>query len=166
RQASAVAVEPEQQRHDSGHKSHAVNNFFHADKFCNAHKHSKAKLHCQRVAVCGDGALRRGADAPLAMTAARKQSFQVAVILLCVAQLTAGLKCVCPLCANHTCETATDGACWNSVMLIDGKEETVKSCLSPSEMKGQVFCYSSRNVSKRSCCFTDFCNNETLHLHR
>lgn len=50
-------------------------------------------------------------------------------------------------------------------MLIDGKEETVKSCLSPSEMKGQVFCYSSRNVSKRNCCFTDFCNNETLHLH-
>ena len=50
-------------------------------------------------------------------------------------------------------------------MLVEGKEETVKSCLSPSEMKGQVFCYSSRNVSKRSCCFTDFCNNETLHLH-
>lgn len=77
----------------------------------------------------------------------------------------AGLKCVCQLCANHTCETTADGACWNSVMLIDGKEETVKSCLSPSEMKGQVFCYSSRNVSKRNCCFTDFCNNETLHLH-
>lgn len=76
-----------------------------------------------------------------------------------------GLKCVCQLCANRTCETAADGACWNSVMLIDGKEETLKSCLSPSEMKGQVFCYSSRNVSKRSCCFTDFCNNETLHLH-
>uniref|UniRef100_A0A8C6Q0B9 Activin receptor type-1C n=1 Tax=Nothobranchius furzeri TaxID=105023 RepID=A0A8C6Q0B9_NOTFU len=76
-----------------------------------------------------------------------------------------GLRCVCPLCANHTCDTAAEGACWNSVMLIDGKEETVKSCLSPSEMKGQVFCYSSRNVSKRSCCFTDFCNNETLHLH-
>uniref|UniRef100_A0A673CMW7 Activin receptor type-1C n=1 Tax=Sphaeramia orbicularis TaxID=375764 RepID=A0A673CMW7_9TELE len=62
-------------------------------------------------------------------------------------------------------ETSADGACWNSVMLIDGKEETVQSCLSPSEMKGQVFCYSSRNVSKRNCCFTDFCNNETLHLH-
>lgn len=76
-----------------------------------------------------------------------------------------GLKCVCQLCTNHTCETAADGACWNSVMLIDGKEETVKSCLSPSEMKGQVFCYSSRNVSKRNCCFTDFCNNETLYLH-
>uniref|UniRef100_A0A3Q3BMV0 Activin receptor type-1C n=1 Tax=Haplochromis burtoni TaxID=8153 RepID=A0A3Q3BMV0_HAPBU len=76
-----------------------------------------------------------------------------------------GLKCVCQLCANNTCETAADGACWNSVMLIDGKEEAVKSCLSPSEMKGQVFCYSSRNVSKRNCCFTDFCNNETLHLY-
>lgn len=76
-----------------------------------------------------------------------------------------GLKCVCQLCINHTCETSSDGACWNSVMLIEGKEETVKSCLSPLEMKGQVFCYSSRNVSKRSCCFTDFCNNETLHLH-
>lgn len=76
-----------------------------------------------------------------------------------------GLKCVCQLCANHTCETTADGACWNSVMLIDGKEEAVKSCLSPSEMKGQVFCYSSRNVSKRNCCFTDFCNNETLRLH-
>ncbi|XP_028446254.1 activin receptor type-1C [Perca flavescens] len=50
-------------------------------------------------------------------------------------------------------------------MLIDGKEETDKSCLSPSKLKGQVFCYSSRNVSKRNCCFTDFCNNETLHLH-
>lgn len=78
---------------------------------------------------------------------------------------SSGLKCVCQLCINHTCETSSDGACWNSVMLIEGKEETVKSCLSPSEMKGQVFCYSSRNVSKRSCCFTDFCNNETLHLH-
>lgn len=80
-------------------------------------------------------------------------------------QCLSGLKCVCQLCANNTCETAADGACWNSVMLIDGKEEAVKSCLSPSEMKGQVFCYSSRNVSKRNCCFTDFCNNETLHLY-
>ncbi|CAB1328429.1 unnamed protein product, partial [Coregonus sp. 'balchen'] len=77
----------------------------------------------------------------------------------------ATLKCVCQLCANNTCETGADGACWNSVMLINGKEEAVKSCLSPAEMRGQVFCYSSRNVSKRNCCFTDFCNNETLHLH-
>nr|XP_019945177.1 PREDICTED: activin receptor type-1C isoform X2 [Paralichthys olivaceus] len=99
------------------------------------------------------------------MTCSGKRSVQAALILVCVAQLTAGLKCVCQLCANHTCETTSDGACWNSVMLIDGTEETVKSCLSPIEMKGQVFCYSSRNVSKRNCCFTDFCNNETLHLH-
>ncbi|XP_055070781.2 activin receptor type-1C isoform X2 [Misgurnus anguillicaudatus] len=88
-----------------------------------------------------------------------------AVLLLFIfAQVTAGLKCVCQLCVNQTCETDADGACWNSVMLINGKEEAVKSCLSPSELKGQMFCYSSRNVSKRNCCFTDFCNNETLHL--
>lgn len=79
--------------------------------------------------------------------------------------VVSALKCVCQLCANNTCETGADGACWNSVMLINGKEEAVKSCLSPAEMRGQVFCYSSRNVSKRNCCFTDFCNNETLHLH-
>uniref|UniRef100_A0A8C2H2S3 Activin receptor type-1C n=1 Tax=Cyprinus carpio TaxID=7962 RepID=A0A8C2H2S3_CYPCA len=74
------------------------------------------------------------------------------------------LKCVCHLCVNHTCETEAEGACWNSVMLINGKEKAVKSCMSPSQLKGQVFCHSSRNVSKRNCCFTDFCNNETLHL--
>ncbi|KAM9803007.1 activin receptor type-1C isoform 3-T3 [Syngnathus typhle] len=49
-------------------------------------------------------------------------------------------------------------------MLVDGREETLKSCLSPSQMRGQVFCYSSPNVSKRNCCFSDFCNNETLRL--
>ena len=75
------------------------------------------------------------------------------------------LKCVCRLCENDTCETSADGACWNSVMLIDGKEETDKSCLS-AEKKNQVYCYSSRNVSKRNCCFTDFCNNENLHLYQ
>ncbi len=85
-------------------------------------------------------------------------------ILICSSFFSA-LKCVCHLCVNHTCETEAEGACWNSVMLINGKEEAVKSCLSPSELKGQVFCYSSRNVSKRNCCFTDFCNNETLHLN-
>uniref|UniRef100_A0A8D0A1I3 Activin receptor type-1C n=1 Tax=Sander lucioperca TaxID=283035 RepID=A0A8D0A1I3_SANLU len=89
------------------------------------------------------------------------------ILLLCLLLIVIelSLRCVCQLCANHTCETTADGACWNSVMLIDGKEETDKSCLSPSKLKGQVFCYSSRNVSKRNCCFTDFCNNETLHLH-
>ncbi|XP_008326948.1 activin receptor type-1C isoform X2 [Cynoglossus semilaevis] len=99
------------------------------------------------------------------MTCTGKQNFLAALVLLSVVRLTTGLRCVCQLCTDHVCETGSDGACWNSVMLIDGKEETVKSCLTPSEMKGQVFCYSSRNVSKRNCCFTDFCNNETLHLH-
>ncbi|XP_049583851.1 activin receptor type-1C isoform X2 [Syngnathus scovelli] len=75
-----------------------------------------------------------------------------------------GLKCVCQLCDSQVCETSGDGACWNSVMLVDGREETLKSCLSPSQMRGQVFCYSSPNVSKRNCCFSDFCNNETLRL--
>ncbi|KAM9805063.1 activin receptor type-1C [Neosynchiropus ocellatus] len=98
------------------------------------------------------------------MTCAGTRSFQAALVLLSVAHLTAALKCVCQLCDNQVCETAADGACWSSVMLIDGKEEVDKSCLSPSEMKGQVFCYSSANVSKRNCCFTDFCNNETLRL--
>lgn len=98
------------------------------------------------------------------MTCPAKSSIQAALVFLSVAHLVAALKCVCQLCANYTCETSADGACWNSVMLIDGKEEAVKSCLTPSEMRGQLFCYGSRNVSKRNCCFTDFCNNETLHL--
>ncbi|XP_061547683.1 activin receptor type-1C isoform X1 [Phycodurus eques] len=98
------------------------------------------------------------------MTRPGKQSLNALWILLCVAQLSAGLKCVCQLCDNHVCETSVDGACWNSVMLIDGREETLKSCLSPSEMRGPLYCYSSPNVAKRNCCFTDFCNNETLHL--
>ncbi|XP_021434837.2 activin receptor type-1C [Oncorhynchus mykiss] len=99
------------------------------------------------------------------MTRTRLPTVEAALIFLSVAQLSTALKCVCQLCNNNTCETGADGACWNSVMLINGKEEAVKSCLSPAEMRGQVFCYSSRNVSKRNCCFTDFCNNETLHLH-
>ncbi|XP_042172018.1 activin receptor type-1C-like isoform X2 [Oncorhynchus tshawytscha] len=99
------------------------------------------------------------------MTHPRLNTVEAALIFISVAQLSTALKCVCQLCANNTCETGADGACWNSVMLINGKEEAIKSCLSPAEMRGQVFCYSSRNVSKRNCCFTDFCNNETLHLH-
>uniref|UniRef100_A0A8C4S526 Activin receptor type-1C n=1 Tax=Erpetoichthys calabaricus TaxID=27687 RepID=A0A8C4S526_ERPCA len=79
-------------------------------------------------------------------------------------QLLLSLKCVCQLCPNYTCET--EGACWNSVMLSNGKEEVLKSCVSSYEMKGHVFCHSSSNVSKRECCFTDFCNNVTLHLPR
>uniref|UniRef100_A0A8C4S4Q9 receptor protein serine/threonine kinase n=1 Tax=Erpetoichthys calabaricus TaxID=27687 RepID=A0A8C4S4Q9_ERPCA len=51
-------------------------------------------------------------------------------------------------------------------MLSNGKEEVLKSCVSSYEMKGHVFCHSSSNVSKRECCFTDFCNNVTLHLPR
>lgn len=98
------------------------------------------------------------------MTWPARSSLQAAVVFLSVAHFTAALKCVCQLCADSTCETSADGACWNSVTLIDGKEEVVKSCLTPSEMRGQLFCYGSRNVSKRNCCFTDFCNNETLHL--
>ncbi|XP_061648765.1 activin receptor type-1C [Phyllopteryx taeniolatus] len=105
-----------------------------------------------------------GTHAVLAMTRPGKQSLNALWILLCVAQLSAGLKCVCQLCDNHACETSVDGACWNSVMLIDGREETLKSCLSPSEMRGPLYCYSSPNIAKRNCCFTDFCNNETLHL--
>ncbi|XP_066542118.1 activin receptor type-1C isoform X1 [Hoplias malabaricus] len=100
------------------------------------------------------------------MRALRCAGAGAALLLLVLTHLSAALKCVCQLCANHTCETEAEGACWNSVMLINGKEETGKSCLSPSELKGQVFCYSSKNVSKRNCCFTDFCNNETLHLNQ
>ncbi|XP_026861515.1 activin receptor type-1C isoform X2 [Electrophorus electricus] len=99
------------------------------------------------------------------MPGRRCTTAEATLLLFTLAPLSAALKCVCHLCANHTCETEAEGACWNSVMLIDGREEAVKSCLSPSEMKGQVFCYGSRHVSKRNCCFTDFCNNETLHLH-
>ncbi|XP_077584178.1 activin receptor type-1C isoform X2 [Stigmatopora nigra] len=92
-----------------------------------------------------------------------KQNFQAAWILLCMAHMSAGLKCMCQLCEKQVCETPADGACWNSVMLVDGREHRLKSCLSPAEMRGHLFCYSSPNV-KRNCCFTNFCNNQTLHL--
>lgn len=76
----------------------------------------------------------------------------------------AGLKCVCLLCdsSNFTCQT--EGACWASVMLTNGKEQVTKSCVSLPELNAQVFCHSSNNVTKTECCFTDFCNNITLHL--
>ncbi|XP_020787443.2 activin receptor type-1C [Boleophthalmus pectinirostris] len=99
------------------------------------------------------------------MACPAKSSVQAALVVLSVAHLTAALKCVCQLCANHTCETSADGACWNSVMLVGGKERVDQTCLTPAEMRGQLFCYGSWNVSKRNCCFTDFCNNHTLHLH-
>lgn len=75
-----------------------------------------------------------------------------------------GLKCVCLLCdsSNFTCQT--EGACWASVMLTNGKEQVIKSCVSLPELNAQVFCHSSNNVTKTECCFTDFCNNITLHL--
>ncbi|KAM4859065.1 activin receptor type-1C isoform 2-T2 [Thomomys bottae] len=80
------------------------------------------------------------------------------------AKLSAGLKCVCLLCdsSNFTCQT--EGACWASVMLTNGKEQVIKSCVSLPELNAQVFCHSSNNVTKTECCFTDFCNNITLHL--
>ncbi|KAJ8416972.1 hypothetical protein AAFF_G00328500 [Aldrovandia affinis] len=99
------------------------------------------------------------------MTCPRYPTVGTALIFLSVAQLSTGLKCMCHLCTNNTCETGADGACWNSVMLSDGKEKADESCLSPSQLRSQLFCYSSRNVIKRNCCFTDFCNNETLHLY-
>nr|XP_034351283.1 activin receptor type-1C isoform X3 [Arvicanthis niloticus] len=49
-------------------------------------------------------------------------------------------------------------------MLTNGKERVIKSCVSLPELNAQVFCHSSNNVTKTECCFTDFCNNITLHL--
>ncbi|XP_040460751.1 activin receptor type-1C isoform X2 [Falco naumanni] len=78
--------------------------------------------------------------------------------------LCAGLKCVCQLCehTNFTCQT--EGACWASVMLTNGREEVIKSCVSLPELNAQVFCHSSKNITKTECCYTDFCNNITLRL--
>uniref|UniRef100_A0A8C3R132 Activin receptor type-1C n=1 Tax=Cyanoderma ruficeps TaxID=181631 RepID=A0A8C3R132_9PASS len=75
-----------------------------------------------------------------------------------------GLQCVCQLCehTNFTCHT--EGACWASVMLTDGRQEVVKSCVSLPELNAQVFCHSSKNVTRTECCYTDFCNNITLRL--
>lgn len=83
---------------------------------------------------------------------------------LLLALHVSGLKCVCLLCdsSNFTCQT--EGACWASVMLTNGKEQVIKSCVSLPELNAQVFCHSSNNVTKTECCFTDFCNNITLHL--
>ncbi|XP_050825305.1 activin receptor type-1C isoform X1 [Gopherus flavomarginatus] len=49
-------------------------------------------------------------------------------------------------------------------MLTNGKEEVIKSCVSQLELNAQVFCHSSKNITKTECCYTDFCNNITLHL--
>ena len=85
--------------------------------------------------------------------------------LLTVFVGSSALRCVCHLCTNHTCETDTGGACWNSVTLVNGKEERVKSCLTPADYSGPVYCYDSLRLAKTHCCLTDFCNNETLHLY-
>ncbi|XP_074857318.1 activin receptor type-1C isoform X1 [Carettochelys insculpta] len=86
------------------------------------------------------------------------------LLLSAAASLCSGLQCVCQLCehTNFTCQT--EGACWASVMLTNGKEEVIKSCVSLPELNAQVFCHSSKNITKTECCYTDFCNNITLHL--
>ncbi|XP_045875650.1 activin receptor type-1C isoform X2 [Meles meles] len=99
------------------------------------------------------------------MTRAHCATLRQAFLLLATAAaLSTGLKCVCLLCdsSNFTCQT--EGACWASVMLANGKEQVIKSCVSLPELNAQVFCHSSNNVTKTECCFTDFCNNITLHL--
>uniref|UniRef100_A0A8C8AP25 Activin receptor type-1C n=1 Tax=Otus sunia TaxID=257818 RepID=A0A8C8AP25_9STRI len=50
-----------------------------------------------------------------------------------------GLKCVCQLCeqTNFTCQT--EGACWASVMLTNGREEVVKSCVSLPDPSLTIF---------------------------
>uniref|UniRef100_A0A4X1VRU2 receptor protein serine/threonine kinase n=4 Tax=Boreoeutheria TaxID=1437010 RepID=A0A4X1VRU2_PIG len=99
------------------------------------------------------------------MTRALRSALRQVLLLLSTATaLSAGLKCVCLLCdsSNFTCQT--EGACWASVMLTNGKEQVIKSCVSLPELNAQVFCHSSNNVTKTECCFTDFCNNITLHL--
>ncbi|MXQ87923.1 hypothetical protein E5288_WYG008807 [Bos mutus] len=98
------------------------------------------------------------------MTRALCAALRQALLLAAAAALSAGLKCVCLLCdsSNFTCQT--EGACWASVMLTNGKEQVIKSCVSLPELNAQVFCHSSNNVTKTECCFTDFCNNITLHL--
>ncbi|KAM6307580.1 activin receptor type-1C isoform 3-T3 [Aegotheles albertisi] len=91
-------------------------------------------------------------------------ALRAALPLLAAAWLGAGLKCVCQLCehTNFTCQT--EGACWASVMLTNGREEVIKSCVSLPELNAQVFCHSSKNITKTECCYTDFCNNITLRL--
>ncbi|XP_040295711.1 activin receptor type-1C isoform X1 [Bufo bufo] len=86
------------------------------------------------------------------------------LLLLGAATLCTGLQCVCLMCdrSNYTCHT--EGACLTSVMLTHGKEEFIKSCISLLELKAQVYCHSSNNVTRTECCLSDFCNNKTLHL--
>uniref|UniRef100_A0A8C5NMT9 receptor protein serine/threonine kinase n=1 Tax=Junco hyemalis TaxID=40217 RepID=A0A8C5NMT9_JUNHY len=100
-------------------------------------------------------------------TGRRRRSLSLSLCPCCGAVClcpVAGLQCVCQLCehTNFTCHT--EGACWASVMLTNGREEVVKSCVSLPELHAQVFCHSSKNVTRTECCYTDFCNNITLRL--
>ncbi|XP_070813091.1 activin receptor type-1C isoform X2 [Pituophis catenifer annectens] len=49
-------------------------------------------------------------------------------------------------------------------MLTNGRQEVIKACVSLSQLKAQIFCHGSKNVTRRECCFTDFCNNGTIYL--
>ncbi|XP_053554292.1 activin receptor type-1C [Bombina bombina] len=49
-------------------------------------------------------------------------------------------------------------------MLTNGKEEVTRSCMSVPELKAQVYCRSSNNITRTECCLSDFCNNITLRL--
>ncbi|XP_062821555.1 activin receptor type-1C isoform X2 [Anolis carolinensis] len=86
------------------------------------------------------------------------------LLLSAGAFLCTGLTCVCQLCekTNFTCET--EGACWASVMLTNGRQEVTKACVTLPELKAQIFCHSSKNITRTECCYTDFCNNITIHL--
>ncbi|XP_053327641.1 activin receptor type-1C [Spea bombifrons] len=88
----------------------------------------------------------------------------IALLLISAACPCTGLKCVCLLCehTNYTCQT--EGACWTSVFLTNGREEVSKSCISLHELKAQVYCHSSNNITRTECCQSDFCNNVTLRL--
>uniref|UniRef100_A0A8C2UBC4 Activin receptor type-1C n=1 Tax=Coturnix japonica TaxID=93934 RepID=A0A8C2UBC4_COTJA len=96
---------------------------------------------------------------PLSPNFSTRECSVLREMLLCLR-----LQCVCQLCehTNFTCQT--EGACWASVMLTNGKEEVIKSCVSLPELNAQVFCHSSKNITKTECCYTDFCNNITLRL--
>ncbi|XP_061464728.1 activin receptor type-1C isoform X2 [Rhineura floridana] len=96
--------------------------------------------------------------------ASRSGPCAAALVLVACASLCTGLTCVCQLCekTNFTCET--EGACWASVMLTNGRQEVIKACVSLPQLKAQIFCHSSKNITKTECCYTDFCNNITINL--
>ncbi|XP_075896370.1 activin receptor type-1C [Nelusetta ayraudi] len=98
------------------------------------------------------------------MTGAAERSLQVAVVLLYLVQLTAGLTCFCQRCINQTCEAKPDGGCWSSVMLINGKQERDSVCLTAYHLTGEINCRGVGRFSKRKCCFTDYCNREPMYI--